>query len=66
MFSCKVGAEETLDRLPKKPFLNDVGLPSTSCDFEPCGGYPLEPRGWLCDPATFYQWSGPLMCLEYR
>jgi hypothetical protein len=26
--------------LPEKLFLNDVGPHVSSCDFEPCGGYP--------------------------
>jgi hypothetical protein len=40
MFSCKFGARETLDHLPKKPFMNDVGMRVASCDFGPCGSYP--------------------------
>jgi hypothetical protein len=35
--------------------LNGVGLPIALCDFEPCGGYRLEPQGWFFNLATFYQ-----------
>jgi hypothetical protein len=55
MFSCKVEGRETHDLLPEKPFLNDVGLPIASCDFGPCGDFPLEPLGWLYDLTTLYQ-----------
>jgi hypothetical protein len=56
---------ESPDHLLEKIVLNDDGSPIASCDFEPCGGYPSDPQGWLFYHATFYQYIGALMCLEY-
>jgi hypothetical protein len=44
-FFLKVGSRETLDHLPENPLLNDASPLVPSCDFGPCGGYPLEPLG---------------------
>jgi hypothetical protein len=51
----RLDPEKHLITFLKTPFLNDVGLPVASCDFGPCGGYPLEPLGQLFDLATMYQ-----------